>query len=320
VKLAAALAAHVLLFIAVAWSEPAPSPSDLLSAGHADDAIQLLEVRTRTNPNYPESFHLLTRAYFYMERWDDAVEAGKRAVALSPDSSDYHLWLGRALGEKAAHSSFLTAVRMVGKIRVEFERAVQLNSANIAARADLAQFYLEAPPFMGGGKDKALRQAEQLASQDAAASHWVKGQLAEKAKRLDEAEAEYRAAIRESKSPAGRWLDLASFYHNTGRLDLMEQAVNKAAEQESGKSTVLFEAASLLFQSGRNFPQAYQLVQRYLHTNGPVEQAPAFRAHYLLGSILEKQGNKPAAASEYRAALSLASEFQQAREGLRRVE
>jgi len=33
-----------------------------------------------------------------------------------------------------------------------------------------------------------------------------------------------------------------------------------------------------------------------------VEESPVFKANYLLGELLEKQGNRPAAAEEYRAA------------------
>jgi len=59
----------------------------------------------------------------------------------------------------------------------------------------------------------------------------------------------------------------------------------------------------------------------YMYINGPdkTEDAPAFQAHYLLGQILEKQGNKPGAAEEYRAALALAPAYEQAQSALKRV-
>ena len=41
----------------------------------------------------------------------------------------------------------------------------------------------------------------------------------------------------------------------------------------------------------RNTPLAIQLLKRYL-ASGPVEEAPAFKAHYLLGMLLERQGDK----------------------------
>ena len=61
-----------------------------------------------------------------------------------------------------------------------------------------------------------------------------------------------------------------------------------------------------------------ELVRRYLSST-TVEQAPPFKAHYLLGTILEKQGDKEGAAREYQTALTLAKDFGRAREALNRV-
>jgi tetratricopeptide (TPR) repeat protein len=307
-----------LLLTAVS-SAAAASPAELLSLGRVDDAIHLLKDRLQAAPNDAQAYNVLTRIYFYMGRWDEAASAAERAVALDPSVSEYQLWLGRAAGEKAAHSSFVTAVRMVPRIRGAFERAVQFDGSNSEARTDLAEFYMEAPAFLGGGKDKALAQAEALAAQNAPDAHWVKAQLAQRAKKFETAEQEYRAAIAASKQPGGRWLDLAGFYLSRGRLDQMEGAVTKAASEDRGPTTVPYEGALLLFHAGRNFPGAIELLQKYLASASQPEAGPAYKAHYLLGGILEKQGNLQAAAAEYRAALSLAGEFDPARSALQRV-
>jgi len=301
-----------------AAADPA-SPAELLSLGKVDDALRMLKDRVQAAPNDAAAYNLLTRTYFYMEHWDDAAAAAERAATLQPASSDYQMWLARAAGEKAAHSSFMTAVRMVPKIRRAFERAVQLDGSNSAARTDLAEFYMEAPAFLGGGRDKALAQAEALAAQDAAAAHWVKARLAERAKQFDTAEQEYRAAISASQHPGGRWLDLAAFYRSRGRLDQMEATVNKAVGEDIWQSTVPYEAALLLFRAGRNFAGATALLQKYLAGAFQPDAAPAYQAHYLLGQILEKQGKPQAAASEYRAAMALAHEFDPAQIALKRV-
>jgi len=301
-----------------AAAEPA-SPAELLSVGRVDDALRALHDRVQAAPNDAQAYNLLARTYFYMGRWEEAAAAAERAVALEPSASDYQLWLGRAVGEKAAHASFVTAVRLVPRIRGAFERAVQLDGSNAAARTDLAEFYMEAPSFLGGGKDKALAQAAALASQDEAAAHWIKARLAERGKQFDSAEREYRAAVAASPHPGGRWLDLAGFYRSHERLDQMEDTVNKAVAEGIWQSTVPYEAAMLLFQAGRNFPGAIELLQKYLANGSQPEAAPAYHAHYLLGQIFEKQGNRPAAAAEYRTALSLAREFDPARSALERV-
>ena len=65
-------------------------------------------------------------------------------------------------------------------------------------------------------------------------------------------------------------------------------------------------------------PFATELLHRYLAA-GPVEAAPAFKAHYLLGLLLEKQGDKAGASEEYRASLSLVRNFGTVQQALNRV-
>ena len=77
---------------------------------------------------------------------------------------------------------------------------VELDASNVYARSDLAEFYLEAPAFMGGGKSKARREAEAIAQQDAATGHWLQARIAEKDQRLDQAEQEYKNAILASQT------------------------------------------------------------------------------------------------------------------------
>ncbi len=314
----------ILLAIAVALLAALPlvaqqSPEQLLSQGRVDETIRVLKARLQGSPNDADAYNLLGRAYFGLRRWDDAVAAGEHAVALAPNNSDYHLWLGRAYGEKADASNALSAAFLAKKARQEFERAVELDASNLDARTDLAEFYLEAPSFLGGGKDKALQQAETIARKDPARAHWVAARIAEKEKKYDVAEREYKAAIDASSDNKGNyWLNLASFYKRRGRLNDMEAAISKTMVANRKKSNVLFDAATLLFRAGRNFPAAIDAINKYLSSN-TVEDAPAYEAHYVLGAILEKQGNKEAAAAEYRAALSLASEYRVAQTALRRM-
>lgn len=311
----------VVLWLTVAAHAGSP-PQELLSTGRVDEAVKVLRTRTSTEPKDAEAWHLLCRSYYAKGRWDDAINAGRRAIALNPASSDYHLWLGRAYGLKAQSISswhWLTALSLAGKTRTEFERAVQLDGNNVSARTDLAEFYAEAPGIVGGGKDKARLQADELAGKDPAAAHWIRALIAEKDKDLKTAEREYRAAVSDSRGDGGRWLDLASFYKRTDRPEEMEKAVAQAITAEKIRGAVYYDAAFILFQSGRDLPNASELVRRYLASNNKVEEAPAFQAHYLLGNILEKQGRQDAAVAEYRAALELNRDFSDAQNALTRL-
>ena len=121
-----------------------------------------------------------------------------------------------------------------------------------------------------------------------------------------------------SKGDAEAWLNLALFLRRQNRLQEMEQAIVKMSQSPMPKLDVLVEGAQMLQRSGRNFPFATQLLQRYLST-GPVEAAPAFKAHYVLGTLLEKQGDKAGASEQYRASLALARNFGLAQQALNRV-
>src|ERR1700680_158626 len=308
-----------LIALLPSLSDADSADSKLLAEGRVDDAIASLQRRISNSANDAESYNLLCRAYFTLSDWDKGVVACEKAVSLEPENAQYHLWLGRLYGEKADHSHFLGAAGLAKKVRSEFETAVRLNPNSAEARTDLAEFYLEAPGIVGGGRDKAEAQAQKLATMDPVRAGWVKGRLAEKKKDLVSAENEYRAAIEASHGAGLAWLNLAFFYRHTGRLDAMEEAIRHASSAPMDQPEVLMESAEMLLRAKRNLPQATQLLRRYLSSTPTAEAAPAFKAHYLLGTALEQQGDKPAAAQEYRASLSLAKSFALAQNALDRV-
>ncbi len=307
-----------ILNVLLAASSLAQTPETLLAEGKADAAITALQQRVGGSPKDAEAHHLLCRAYYSIQDWDRAISAGEKAIGLAPEKSNYHLWLGRAYGEKADASSFFSAAGLAKKTRASFERAVELDGSNVAARSDLAEFYMEAPGILGGGQDKARGQADALLKISPAKGHWVLGRLAEKNKDSGTAEREYKAALDATHGAADGWLDLAIFYRRTGRMAELDNAIEKLNAATLKNPDVLVDAGITLLRSEHNLPMAAQLLKRYL-AGKTVEDAPAFRAHTFLGTVYEKQGNKQSAATEYQAALALASTYKPARDGLKRV-
>jgi tetratricopeptide (TPR) repeat protein len=294
------------------------SAQDKLTAGRIDEAITELNDRLSSAPADAESSNLLCRAYFALEDWDRAESSCRKAVALDPDNSRFHLWLGRVYGEKADRANFVLAAPLAAKVRGEFERAVQLNPKDVDARLDLAEFYLMAPGIVGGGEQKAREQAQSIATMNPARAHWVYARIAEQKKDAATAEREYHQYIDLSKGDAEAWLNLALFLRRQKRFDEMEQAIVNLSQSPMPKLDVLVEASQMLYRADRNYPFAIELLHRYL-ASGPVEAAPAFKARYLLGLLLEKQGDKAGAAQEYRASLSLVRNFGMAQQALNRV-
>jgi tetratricopeptide (TPR) repeat protein len=293
-------------------------PAALLKAGKADQAIHALNLAIARAPNDARSYHLLCRVYFQLELWDNSMHMAEKALALDPQNSSYHLWLGRAMGRKAEDANPFTAFGLARKVKTEFERAVALDGNNLPARSDLSEYYLEAPGFLGGDKNKAKQQADYVAEHDRALASYIYARVQEKQGNTA-AEAEYKKAIAASSQPARYWVELAHFYRRTGRMGEMEDAVRRAVGAVQQGEPSEFDAAALLVHSGRNFAGAAQMLRHYVSEEDPSEDGPAFRAHYLLGVLLEKQGKKKEAAAEFQTALNMASEYRPAQDALARV-
>ncbi len=308
----------VLTLIASLTASVADSAKDMLAAGRIDEVIAELNGRLSSAPADAESSNLLCRAYFTLEEWDRAESSCRKAVSLDPGNSRFHLWLGRVYGEEADRANFLAAAGLAGKVRGEFERAVQLNPKDVEARLDLAEFYISAPGIVGGGERKAREQARSIATVNPAREHWVYARIAEQKKDAANAERQYHQYIDLSQGDAEAWLNLALFLRRQKRFEEMEQAIVKLSQAPKPEPDVLWEASDILYRAGRNYPFATELLNRYL-ASGPVEKAPAFRAHYLLGRLLEKQGDKAGAAREYRASLALVRNFGMAQQALNRA-
>jgi tetratricopeptide (TPR) repeat protein len=310
--------AAFLLLAAAALAAADTDPSLLLRSGRADEALRVLNGVVAQSPNDARAYNLLCRVYYQLELWDDAVRMAEKSVALDPQNSSYHLWLGRAMGRKAETANPFTAFNLARKVKVEFERAVSLDGNNVSARADLSEFYLEAPSFLGGDKKKARQQADFISRQDPARGSYIVGRVEEK-QASGRAEAAYKKAVAESSAPALYLVELAHYYRRAGRISDMETALNQSLAAARNGDGTEFDAASLLLHAGRNFAGAIQILQRYVAQENPAEEGPVFQAHYLMGSLLEKEGRKKEAAQEFQAALKMASQYKPARDALARV-
>jgi tetratricopeptide (TPR) repeat protein len=293
-------------------------PETLLKVGRTDEALRLLNSELQNNPNRAAAYNLLSRAYFQLEQWDTSLRMAEKSAALEPRNSLYHQWLGRAAGRKAENSNPFAAFALARRVKAEFERAVALDGSNLSARSDLTEYYLEAPGFLGGDKNKARQQAEAVAPHDRALADYLYAKVEEK-QDSGRAEQQYKKAIATSDNSARYWVELAYYYRRAGRPQDMESAVNQAFTAVHHDGMPAYDGAFLLLRTGRNFPVAIRMLRLYLDGPELCEEGPAFRARHLLGELLEKQGDSQHAAEEFRAALALAPQYRPARDALARI-
>jgi tetratricopeptide (TPR) repeat protein len=296
----------------------ATAESDMLEAaqsafrrGYADDALRVLGEALRQDSGNAAAWKLQCRVYLAQGRWDDAIASCQRGVQIAVSDSDYHLWLGRAYGEKASHSSLVAAYQLAKLTHSEFEAAVALDSRNCEALSDLGQYYVEAPKMLGGGYSKAEAIVGRLNGLDSARADELRARIAEAKRDYSGAEREWRARIVESQSSpqvaAEAWMDLGSFYRRRGRWDDMEAALKCGAAADTNHGPALVDGASSLIAANREPGLAAQWLREYLSGNALSETAPAFAVHAELGDLLRSQGDAPGAEREFAAARALSS-------------
>lgn len=284
-----------------------------LAIGRADDAIARLNVSIAANQGDAEAHNLLCRVYYQEQRWEDAIHECETAVRLAPTESDYHLWLGRAYGEKADSIHSIKAYGLAKKVKSEFERAVQLDSSNVDALSDLGDFYSAAPGIVGGGKKKAQDVAQALQQHQPAQADQLMGHLAEKDKNDSLAETQFKAAVQVSGQSADAWMTLASFYARHRQWDQMLAALHAGIDADTTAARphgpALVDAASILSRNNREPQLAIQLLKRYLASPNQSADSPAFQVHAQLGRLLEEQGDHAGAQEQLEAAAALARDY-----------
>jgi Flp pilus assembly protein TadD len=275
-----------LLCVSVAAAATSAVPKDVLGRASA------LYQRTQ----YEDSLHVLAedvtpdadaqllsgKNYFMLGDYKRATEFFEKALALSPDNSDYHLWLGRAWGRRAETGGWLTAGFNASKARQCFERAVALDPRNREAKNDLFSFYLNAPGFLGGGIEKAEAIARSIAAERPPESNFEEAQIAERRKDYAGAEAHLRRAMELAPTEAGRIVDLARYLAKRGRLPEADQLFEQARTLAPSLPRVAFAEARVDIENHRNLEHARGLLKSYLNASLTPDDPPRQEAEQLL--------------------------------------
>ena len=286
-----------------------------LQAGQADSALAQIAALPQAGANVAQAQNLACRVHFSLQQWDAAIGECRRAVNLDGQNSADHMWLGRALGERAGRASFLSAYSLAKQVRSEFETAVHLNPHSAEALTDLGEFYQGAPGVIGGGLDKAEGVAAQLDKVDPVRAGELRAHIAEARNDYGTAERELKQAIAVAAHPALVWTSLASFYRHRKRWDEMESAVKSAeiaANHDKHAAVALYDGAGILIETNRDSDIAARMLESYLASSNKTEEAPAFEAHLRLARLKKQMGDVAGAKKELAAALELAHDYKPA--------
>ena len=238
--------------------------------------------------------------------YDAAVSTLEKAIEATPNSAEAHYLLGGAYGRQAQTASMFSKMGLAGKAKDHLEKAVQLDPNHLEARFGLMEYYSKAPGIVGGSNEKAQQQAAEIMKRDRILGHRAVAQLLINDKKIDAARNEYLAAVKEQPNSPKAHYGLATFY-------LTVDKNNKAATDEFETSVKVdpnympgwFQIGHMAAINGTNFPRGEESLKKYLAYTPKHDEPPHARAHFWLGQIYEKQGNRVAAKQAYATSLRL---------------
>ena len=275
-------------------------------AGDYAKAIELLQAAAASDPSDGNVQLLLAKSFLELQNHDAAIKSAERAVAIDPQSSVYHEWLGHAYGEKADHAGWFSAISFAKKTRKEFETAVQLDGRNFSARQALIEFDCSAPGLVGGGEEKALPQIKELAELDAAEGHYAAGNCRRQKKDFAAASAEFAKALESNPKSTELIFDIGDYAVRRGETEELEGVVKAGKEVAPADPRNGFYAAAKLILKKEKLEEAEQLLRSYLKA-APIRTGypRPTTVHAWLGRLFEEEGRMDEASKELETALKI---------------
>jgi tetratricopeptide (TPR) repeat protein len=217
---------------------------------------------------------------------DGAAKACEKAVELAPANGDLRRQLGDAYASGINNAGMFGKISLGKKILAAYEKAVELEPANVLCRLSLMTAYQQAPSVMGGGMDKAYEQAVEIKKLDP-----VRGRTAYAA--LYIGEKKYTEAFAE-----------------------LEEILKTAPDYYPA----LFQVGRLAAISGERIDRGMEVLKSCLAMKSPSGSPGHDAAHWRLGNLWEKKGDKKSARAEYQAALAVNPNFTQAIDALKKLD
>ncbi len=319
------MSAYFALFLLLLTTPPSTAPDGLEQAielyrhGHFRKAAALLSSLEVPSPEDAETRLWLGKSLLKVQKWDDAVREMEAAVRLQPIKAICYLWLGRACGYRASHSSFLTALSWAKKVVRAFEKAQELDPDNLDIRFDLLDFYLNAPGVVGGGRDKAEAEAAAIAKLDPAKGYTARASIFEKDRNWLQAGQALSEAASQYPENTDSLVDLADFQLRREQFEAAAASAEKALALKAHLPAAKLILAAAEVRLHKDLPDAESTLSSL--ALGPLDDddPPFERVYYWLGEALLAGGKRQEAREAFQTSLRYDPDFEKAKSALSQV-
>jgi Flp pilus assembly protein TadD len=175
-----------------------------------------------------------------------------------------------------------------------------------------------APGFMGGGEDKARDEAAEIMRRNRYRGQFVALQGAVRAKDNAAAERSLKALATEYPDSVAAATSYASWLTDRARQPEAFAVVDAFQKRHPDDAVALYQVGRIAAVTGQQLDRGEEALRKYLSlapTGANGIPTPS-NAHFRLGNILEKRGNRDAARTEYETAVRLDGRNDLARKAL----
>jgi tetratricopeptide (TPR) repeat protein len=256
--------------------------------------------------NDPQALYKLGRDAMTRGEAEKAVEYLEKSAALKPNNADYHYQLAVAYSQAGMRAGMLGGMSMVKSMKVELEKAIQLDPNLIPARFALIEFHLNAPGIVGGSQASALEQAEAIRKRDAIDGHRAFARIRTAESKPDLVRKEYVDMVKEQPASARAHYYYALYFMLTEKnYKAASDELDSALKLDPAYMPAYFQIGHVAALSANSLPRGEESLKKYLAYHPKDDEPSAARAYYWLGGIYEKQGKKAEAKATYAASLKI---------------
>lgn len=184
------------------------------------EAKPLFEKHLQQFPNDLKTVEYLGDIQCHLGNWKTAIVHYQKLKSQKPTAPEYHYKYGGAMAMLAKQSNAFKALSMMGEVKSEFLKTLQINPKHVGAHWALIEVYIQLPALAGGSESKAIQFSNELFKVSAVDGYLSRGHIEEYYERYTEAEKQYKKAIDVGNSPT-TYQKLADLYK---KMDQPEKA------------------------------------------------------------------------------------------------